>query len=245
MDSVRLIEGSLLPAIRRTRPDGSPVIRSVAASVSLSEGLPFGRFHVVQERMVGAPTIRPATDAELLSAVARKDRDAYAAVYERYGRILLGLLMRILDDRAEAEEVLQDVFLQVWRRAADYDDSRGRPFVWLTTLARSRALDRIDALRSRQRTAAGAGSAIRESAPDPAELASEAEDGRRLRRALAEIPAAQREVLLLGYFEGLSQSEIAARLDAPLGTVKSHARLGLTKLRALLRLGDPTREGRR
>jgi len=191
--------------------------------------------------MAGAPTIWPeeadATDAELLSAVARGDRDAYVTLYHRYGRVLLGLLMRVLADRAEAEEVLQEVFLQVWRRAGDFDGSRGRPFVWLMTLARSRALDRIDAVRSRRRTAVGAVSAIVESAPDPAALASSAEDGRLLRRALAEIPAAQREVLLLGYFEGLSQSEIAARLDAPLGTVKSHARLGLTKLRAILRSG--------
>jgi RNA polymerase sigma-70 factor (ECF subfamily) len=183
------------------------------------------------------------SDAVLLAAVARGDREAFAALYHRHGAVLLGLLCRILRSRTEAEDVLQDVFLQVWRRARDFDEVRGRGFVWLTTLARSRALDRLDRIASRQRTAAAASDAEGEPAPDPAELADAAEDTRRLARALAELPAVQRHVLLLAYFEGLTQSEIAERLRQPLGTVKSHVRLGLGKLRALLAIRPRRRWG--
>jgi len=178
-----------------------------------------------------------STDIYLLARITRGDHDAYAALYHRYSRVLFGLLIRILGSIVEAEEVLQEVFLQVWRRAGDYDASRGRPFAWLMTLARSRALDRVDSASSQQRTLDRAGSPRSQGASDPAELASTAEEGRQLVRALGEIPAAQREVLLLAYFEGLSQSEISLRLGRPLGTVKSHARLGLTKLRHLLMPG--------
>jgi RNA polymerase sigma-70 factor (ECF subfamily) len=176
-------------------------------------------------------------DGALLSAVAGGDRDAYAALYRRYSATVLGLLFRILRSRAEAEDVLQEVFLQVWRQAGEFSATRGVPFVWLTTLARSRAFDRVDAIASRQRTVARAASAFVEPAPDPVDLASAAEDEGRLRRALAHVPEAQRAVLNLAYFEGLSQSAIAARLDMPLGTVKSNARLGLVKLRQHLRAG--------
>ncbi len=175
-----------------------------------------------------------AADAALLAAVARGDQAAYAALYGRHAPTLFGLLDRILGSRPEAEELLQEVFLYVWRRARDYDEARGAPFVWLTTLARSRALDRLDAAASRRRTVARASDAPAPALPDPAERASAAEEERRLLRALAEIPEAQRSVLLLAYFEGLSQSEIAARLEKPLGTVKSLARLGLARLRELL-----------
>lgn len=184
-------------------------------------------------------------DVTLLSAVARGDRDAYATLYYRYSCVLLGLLHRILRSRTEAEDVLQEVFLQVWRRARDFDTARGGVFVWLTTLTRSRALDRLDVIASRQRATTRAANAVAESAPDAAELASAAEESRRLLHALAELPGAQRDVLLLAYFEGLSQTEIAARLDQPLGTVKSQARLGLVKLRALLRPWPRSRWGGR
>lgn len=184
-----------------------------------------------------------ASDAALLAEVARGDQHAYAALYHRYGPLLLGLLQRILASRAEAEDVLQEVFLQVWRRARDFDEARGAPFTWLTRLARSRALDRLDALAARQRTIGRATKAVAECAPDTMELASTAEEVQLLRAALGEIPDSQRRVLLLAYFEGLTQSEIASRLDEPLGTVKSHARLGLVKLRALLRLGRLRQRG--
>ena len=94
-----------------------------------------------------------AEDAELLRAVARGDESAFARVYDRYSPILLGLLLRILRSRAEAEDVLQEVFLQVWQQARSFDESRGRAFTWLVTLARSRAIDRLRAVDSRQRAA--------------------------------------------------------------------------------------------
>jgi len=211
-------------------------------------GLPAGRPRMVQcdanlvagRTAYAVRTWRQQADAEdgaLLSAVARGDTDAYAAFYHRHCAAVLGLLFRILRSRSEAEDVLQDVFLQIWRQAGEFSATRGVPFVWLTTLARSRAFDRLDAIASRQRTVARAAGAVSECVPDPGELASSAEDEWRLRRALAHVPDAQRDVLLLAYFEGLSQSAISARLDMPLGTVKSNARLGLVKLRQQLQVG--------
>jgi RNA polymerase sigma-70 factor (ECF subfamily) len=203
-------------------------------------------YHAPCVPMKASEAVRPwrrttdPDDAALLSAVARRDHDACATLYRRYGAILLGLLHRILGSRPEAEDVLHEVFLQVWRTAADFDEVRGSAFVWLTVLARSRALDRRDALATRSRTLVRAAGTVVETAPDAAEIASSGEQRRRLLGALAEIPEPQRDVLLLAYFEGLSQTEIAARLDKPLGTIKSLARLGLDKLRARLR-SVPTR----
>src|SRR5262245_54384940 len=180
-------------------------------------------------------------DAALLSAIGRGDRQAYAVLYDRYAAVLLGLIYRILRSRTEAEDVLHDVFLQIWLNGHHYDAARGAPFVWLTRLARNRTLDRREWLASQQRTLHRAGSTIPEGAPDPAEITSAVEDGRRLLRALAEISETQRRVLLLAYFEGLSQAEIAVRIGKPLGTVKSSVRLALGKLRQLLR---PRQSGR-
>jgi RNA polymerase sigma-70 factor (ECF subfamily) len=92
-------------------------------------------------------------DVELLKAIAAQDEAALAQLYDRYRAILFGLLMRILNNREEAEDVLQELFLQVWRRAADFDENRGRPFTWLVTMARSRGIDRLRALASRERVA--------------------------------------------------------------------------------------------
>jgi RNA polymerase sigma-70 factor (ECF subfamily) len=176
----------------------------------------------------------PETDDVLMNAVAQGDANALGRLYDRYGSILFGLLLRILHDRSEAEDVLQEVFLQTWRRAVTFDPARGRVVAWLAMLARSRALDRRRALVSRSRTAAEAAGESSEPSTGGVFEVMVAEDARRVRQALETIPEAQREVLRLAYFDGLSQSEIAARLARPLGTVKTHTRLALLKLRELL-----------
>ena len=179
-----------------------------------------------------------AEDAELLRAVARGDEAAFARVYDRYSAILLGLLLRILRSRAEAEDVLQEVFLQVWQQARSFDPARGRPFTWLVTLARSRAIDRLRAVDSRERAAQrSAEGAPPDAAPQGRadEDAIRAERAEVVRDALGELPEEQRQVLLLAYLEGMSQSEIAAAKNQPLGTVKTRTRAGLKKLSEALR----------
>ena len=175
-----------------------------------------------------------SSDGDLLRALARGDQTALASIYDRYRLILFGLVMRILHDRAEAEEVLQETFLQVWRRAGDFDEARGRAFTWLVTIARSRALDRLRASASRGRVASEAAQMPRDEVGDAAEDALRSEQGKVVRQALTELPSEQRQTLLLAYFEGLTQTEIAARLGDPLGTVKTRMRAGMIKLRELL-----------
>lgn len=176
------------------------------------------------------------SDAELLHAIARGDEQALASLYDRYRLILFGLVMRILHSREEAEDVLQELLLQVWKRASDFDEARGRPFTWLVTLARSRAIDRLRSLGARGRAAT---ESARDAGPEPwsdaADDAIRSEQSETVRRALAELPEEQRQALLLAYFEGLTQTEIATRLGAPLGTVKTRMRSGMIKLRELLR----------
>ncbi|HEY0376033.1 MAG TPA: sigma-70 family RNA polymerase sigma factor [Pyrinomonadaceae bacterium] len=175
-----------------------------------------------------------ATDVENLRAVARGDEQALAALYDRYRLILFGLILRILHSQPEAEDVLQEVFLQVWRKASDFDEARGRPFTWLVMMARSRAIDRLRSTSARERSAGEAARAAPDSISDAAADAVKSEQGEIVRQALAELPEEQRRALLLAYFEGLTQTEIAERLKTPLGTVKTRMRSGMLKLRELL-----------
>jgi RNA polymerase sigma-70 factor, ECF subfamily len=185
------------------------------------------------------------SDIELLQAVARSEEGALTALYDRYRLILFGLLVRILNSREEAEDVLQEVFIQVWRRAADFDEERGRPFTWLVTLTRSRAIDRLRVLAARQRVADSAALEVGAEASDAVADTLQAEQHEIIAQALASLPAEQRRTLKLAYFEGLTQSEIAVRLDSPLGTVKTRMRAGMTTLRELLsdRMGNALGSG--
>ena len=173
-------------------------------------------------------------DVELLHAVARGDEAALARLYDAYRVILFGLLVRILNSREEAEDILQDVFIQVWRRAKDFDEKRGRPFTWLVTLARSRAIDRLRQLSARQRLADGAAREQTHEVSDALTDTVKVAQQQVVRRALSELPEEQKRTLVLAYFDGLTQSEIAAKLNAPLGTIKTRMRSGMIKLRALL-----------
>ena len=174
-------------------------------------------------------------DARLISAMSQGDRGALATLYDRYCGLLLAVATRILRERREAEDLVHDVLLEVWRQSADYDGTRGTVRAWLLVRLRSRALDRKKSV-----------GATRVIAVDPEKLNEQREvlnedpalapDRTALRRALAALPEDQRTVLELGYFEGLSSSEIAARIDAPIGTVKSRVAAALAKLRA--GLGD-------
>jgi RNA polymerase sigma-70 factor (ECF subfamily) len=178
----------------------------------------------------------PAQDADvsLLTAIARGDEQALASLYDRYRLILFGLIQRILHSRPEAEDVLQEVFLQVWQKAADFNQSRGRPFTWLVTLARSRAIDRLRSLGARDRLATASAREETEEVADAVTDAILSERGKVVRDALRELPEEQQQVLLLAYFDGFTQSEIAERLGSPLGTVKTRMRSGMIKLRELL-----------
>jgi RNA polymerase sigma-70 factor (ECF subfamily) len=166
----------------------------------------------------------------LLRAIANGDRQALASLYDRYAPALLAVGVRILVERREAEDVLHDVFLEVWRMAADYDERKGSVRGWLTMRMRSRALDRRKAAGFARVVPLEAEGEELPTTDDP----SLQPDREALKRALRDLPPDQRQVLELGYFEGLSSTEIAARVAAPVGTVKSRVAAALSKLRSVL-----------
>jgi RNA polymerase sigma-70 factor, ECF subfamily len=171
-------------------------------------------------------------DAALVARMARGDRAALSALYTRHAPRLLALVVGILRHRADAEDVLHEVFLEAWQKAASYAEERGSVGAWLSLRARSRAIDRR---RSVPRTRTVTLEAIGLDGPiDPALDPARIQDHRRLGHAFAVMSEAEQQVLVLGYFEGLSSSEIAEQLGAPVGTVKSRTRSALHKLRAAL-----------
>lgn len=175
-------------------------------------------------------------DKALIIRVARGDRDALAVLYDRHGSLMLALGVRILKDRGEAQELLHDVFLEAWKRAGDYDPARGTVRTWLTLRMRSRCLDRVkSAGRSRTRPA---GEALEALSGTIASRAESRTDASRVRGALDQLPAEQRRILELGYFHGLSCSEMATELEIPVGTVKSRLHAAMKKLRVAFSAGS-------
>ena len=175
-------------------------------------------------------------DQAALARMARGDHSALAELYDRHARLVFSLALRILQNRADAEDIVQDVFTQVWAQAGRYDTTRGAVAAWMLTMARTRAIDRLRSRSSRPETASDA--RVVEEVPDATtrqdlQLLS-AEQVESLQGALNELPVAQRVALELAYYEGLTHAEIADRLSEPLGTVKTRIRQAVIKLRESL-----------
>lgn len=173
------------------------------------------------------------SDAALLSSMTRGSRDALAKLYARHAPTLLALGRAILGDPAEAEDLVHDVFLEAWRQATTYDEVRGSVKIWLSMKTRSRALDRIKSRRRRRDVLASDGVSALTHSHQSSSADGDFADRRSLLGALGGIEETQREVLELGYFADLSATEIAERLNLPLGTVKSRTRAALATLRTI------------
>ena len=175
-------------------------------------------------------------DATLMQQLLRRDVSAFEQLYERHSRIVYSLVLRILRQGTTAEEVVQDVFLQLWRNSARYDLSR--PFVpWLLTLARNRALDNLRLKSERQRRREEQTEEfpqIATAAPEYEKSLDEKRRAERVRSLMSSLPAAQKKAIELAYFEGLTYSEVADKLGIPLGTAKTRLRDGMIRLRGLL-----------
>ena len=169
-------------------------------------------------------------DQALIDGIVLGDEEALRELYGRLAPRAYGIALKVLKDPAEAEEVLQDAFLEIWRSATRYDPRRGAIERWVATMVRTRAIDRLRKRQSRDRMMSSAALMPTPSRPTPEDRYAVAQIGAKVREALAQLPEEQRHALELSYFEGLSQSEIAEKTATPLGTVKTRMRLAMIKL---------------
>ena len=182
-------------------------------------------------------------DVDLLTAVASHDREAFATLYDRHSGVLYGLIRRIVGGTADADDVLQEVFLEIWSRAGRFDPERGRPLAWMVLIARSRALDARRRIARRREVAAElSDSGATSTAPTP-DAVEDAELATRAREALDRLPEEQKSAIHSAFLDGLTHSEIARQSGIPLGTVKTRIRTGVARLREIMRRSDFTESG--
>ncbi len=177
----------------------------------------------------------PVDDSvSLIREIARRDREAFRRFYDRYATLVFTFSLRILRARSEAEDLLQEVFLQVWNQAGSYQEERGSPEAWLVTITRSRGINKIRDIRRRDKGVIPLEDLLESGVGKVQNGAVESEARLMVGSALAQLPEPQRRALELAYFDGFTQSEVAARLGEPLGTIKTRMRDGLERLRRLM-----------
>ena len=173
-------------------------------------------------------------DERLLEGLRRNERDAMAALYDRYGRLAFGLAYRVVGESGEAEDVVQESFLALWRQAAKLDPERGSVRSFLLTIVHRRAIDVLRRRSGRPERALDEAAPLAAATPDPIEFASLAEERQQVQYALRSLPDEQREAIELTYFRGLTIVEMAEEQQIPLGTAKSRLRLALDRMRKTL-----------
>ncbi len=190
--------------------------------------------------------MQPIGDSMLIGRMMAGDEAALSNLYDRYSAMLFGMLMRILRDKQAAEEVLQDIFLQLWRNAGQFDAGRGSLAAWLLVIGRNRAISRLRGRSGREvlEEEEGAFANTFVSSQNVEEEAWRTELRASLTAALSRLPEEQRQAVELAYFEGMTQSEIAARTRAPLGTVKTRVRTAMQSLKQILDDGTTRQPGR-
>jgi RNA polymerase sigma-70 factor (ECF subfamily) len=185
--------------------------------------------------------------SRLLARAGLGDRAAFATLYERTSSHLFAVVLRINRDRAQAEDILQEVYVNVWRAASSFDAAQSQPLTWLTSIARNRAIDSLRRQQTQPRMRVAGASAdggesedddvydsVADDAPGPLELLSRAADARALAACMDRLAASQRQSLALAFFQGLSHGEVAAQMRQPLGTIKSWLRRALVALKSCL-----------
>jgi RNA polymerase sigma-70 factor (ECF subfamily) len=179
-----------------------------------------------------------AADQELMRQIAAADETAFSSLYRRLAPGLFSMIYEVLRDQKEAEDVLQESFVQMWKKASTYDPARSALFTWAAMISRNRALDRLRSRQRRGRTLEAATAEWSAAAPEFADQADEllghSEERSRIREALTKLPEAQRNAIQLAFFRGLTQAEVSTQLGEPLGTIKARIRRGLIALRDVL-----------
>ena len=212
---------------------GAPAITAVIGDLPARRARTRAAYDGHVERTYADAPDAGTIDARLLARMAAGDQAALSDLYGRYGRLVHAVAFRITGDAQAAEECTQDAFMAAWRTARTFDSGRAQPSTWLCAIARNRALDALRG-QSRRPTPQEEVQPIG-AAPDTADVVADADAAVRVGEAMARLPQEQLDVLQLGYFDGLSQSEIADRLGLPLGTVKSRMRLALGRMRDVAR----------